>query len=58
MNRQVNGKMMEMNAKIINWLVMAVVLCGKLGLARLNPIIWIQESRIQIINDVEYILLD
>ena len=58
MNRQVNGKMMKMGAKIIPWHVMAVGLRGKLGLARLNPKIWIQESRIHFINDIYYILLD
>ena len=58
MNRQVNGKMMKMDAKVINWHVVVVGLRGKLGLARLNPKIWIQESRIHLINDIDYILLD
>ena len=49
MNCQVNGKMMKMDAKIVNWHVMGVGLHGKPGLARLNPKTWIQESRIQFI---------
>ena len=60
MNRQVNGKTMKMDAKVINWHVVVVELRGKLGLARLNPKIWIQESRIHLINDtcIDYILQD
>ena len=56
MNRQVNGKMIV--ARVINWHVVAMGLCGKLGLARLNPKIWIQESRIHFINAIDSILLD
>ena len=58
MNRQVNGKTMKMDAKVINWRVVVVGLHSKLGLARLNPKIWIQDSRVHLINDIDYILLD